>query len=52
MTNRSPDLPVSDIADALVATAQAFRRNFRVPEASDDDRLVVVVDLQKARGSE
>jgi hypothetical protein len=34
------------IASSLVAAAKDFRKGYRIPEASDDDRLVVIVDLE------
>ncbi|MEA2944552.1 MAG: hypothetical protein QOD09_5081 [Bradyrhizobium sp.] len=34
------------IAASLVAAAKDFRKGYRIPEASDDDRLVVIVDLE------
>jgi Stage II sporulation protein E (SpoIIE) len=33
------------IASALVKAARKFRNGYRIPETSDDDRLVVIVDL-------
>jgi hypothetical protein len=37
------------VAERLVDSARQFRKGFMIPEAHDDDRLVVVVDIQKAQ---
>jgi hypothetical protein len=33
------------MASSLAAAAKDFRKGYRIPEAADDDRLVVIVDL-------
>jgi hypothetical protein len=38
--------PAATIASALVESARDFRRGHMIPETSDDDRLVVIVDLE------
>lgn len=37
--------PAAAIASALVESARGFRRGYMIPETSDDDRLVVIIDL-------
>jgi hypothetical protein len=45
-TPRSEDSrPAERIAAALVGAARDFRKGCSIPEPSDDDRLVVVIDL-------
>lgn len=42
-----PGKSTDQIASSLVDSARDFRKNYKIPETADDDRLVVVIDIAK-----
>jgi hypothetical protein len=47
---QNPTHPAGTIASALVRAAQIFRKDHKIPEMADDDRLVVIIDLKRIFG--
>ncbi|WLA74088.1 SpoIIE family protein phosphatase [Bradyrhizobium diazoefficiens] len=43
-----PGKSTDQIAASLINAAREFRKNHKLPETADDDRLVVVIDIAKA----